>query len=47
LIKVATERTDSSGRELTEYFERDFANYKEPTFILVRKETRLPDGGIQ
>src|SRR6476620_627309 len=30
LIKVATERADSSGRELTEYFERDFANYKEP-----------------
>jgi hypothetical protein len=47
LIKVAAERIDSSGRELTEYFERDFDNYKEPTFILVRKETPLPDGGTQ
>jgi len=47
LIKVAADRIDSSGRELTEYFERDFENYKEPTFILVRKETRLPDGGTQ
>jgi hypothetical protein len=26
LIKVAVERTDPSGRELTEYFENDFEN---------------------
>jgi len=47
LIKVAAERIDSSGRELTEYFERDFNNYKEPTFMLTRKEAPLPDGGTQ
>lgn len=47
LIKVAVDRTGPSGRELTEFFERDFDNYKEPTFILVRKEMPLPDGGTQ
>jgi hypothetical protein len=44
LIKVAVERTDSSGRELTEYF-GDF--FHDPLFILTRKETRFPDGGVQ
>jgi ATP-dependent helicase YprA (DUF1998 family) len=47
LIKVAAERIGSSGRELTEYFERDFNNYKEATFILTRKEAPLPDGGTK
>src|SRR4030095_9552986 len=47
LIKAAVDRTGPSGRELTEFFERDFDNYKEPTFILVRKEMPLPDGGTQ
>jgi hypothetical protein len=44
LIKVALERTDSSGRVLTEYsgdfFHRDM-------FMLTRKELRLPDGETQ
>jgi hypothetical protein len=51
-IKVAIERIDSSGRELTEYFARDlddpFAGFNyEGTFLLNRKETKLPDGGTQ
>jgi len=51
-IKVAVERIDSSGRELTEYFARDlsdpFAGFDyEGTFLLNRKETKLPDGGTQ
>src|SRR5258707_553099 len=48
LIKVAVERTDpSGGRELTEYFENNFENNEEPMFMLIRKETQLPDGGTQ
>jgi hypothetical protein len=47
LIKVAVERTDSSGRELTEYFTRDVDLSAEPMFVLTRKETPLPDGGTQ
>jgi hypothetical protein len=46
LIKVAVERTGSSGRELTDYVARHFFG-DEPMFILVRKETPLPDGGTQ
>jgi hypothetical protein len=46
LIKVAVERTDPSGRELTEYF-GDFEDYNPDRFVLVRKETALPDGGTQ
>ena len=46
LIKVAVERTGSSGRELTDYVARHFFD-NEPMFILVRKETPLPDGGTQ
>jgi len=51
-IKVAIERIDSSGRELAEYFARDltdpFAGFNyEGTFLLNRKETKLPDGGTQ
>ena len=44
LIKVAVERTDSSGRDLTEYC-GDFL-FRE-MFMLTRKELRLPDGGSQ
>jgi hypothetical protein len=47
LIKVAVERTDASGRELTEYFAPDFENAFDGMFMLVRKETPLPDGGTQ
>ena len=47
LIKVAVERTDSSGREVTEYFTRDVDLSAEPMFVLTRKETPLPDGGAQ
>jgi hypothetical protein len=51
-IKVATERIDSTGRELTEYFARDLSDpfggfIYEGTFLLNRKETKLPDGGTQ
>ena len=46
LIKVAVERTGSSGRELTDYVAPHFFG-DEPMFILVRKETPLPDGGTQ
>ena len=44
LIKVAVERTDPSGRELTEY-SGDF--FHREMFMLTRKEVRLPDGGTQ
>jgi hypothetical protein len=47
LIKVAVERTDASGRELTEYFTRDLDLDSEPMFVLTRRETPLPDGGTQ
>ncbi|MGC1321030.1 MAG: hypothetical protein WA849_02505 [Candidatus Udaeobacter sp.] len=47
LIKVAVERTDSSGRELTEYFALDFDNDYDGMFMLTRKEKPAPDGGVQ
>jgi hypothetical protein len=47
LIKVAVERTDSSGRELTEYFTSEVNLSAEPMFVLSRKETPLSDGGTQ
>ena len=46
LIKVATERTPSGVRELTEYFMTKFDTYH-PMFILTRKETTQPTGTIQ
>jgi hypothetical protein len=46
LIKVSVERTGPSGRELTEFF-GDFEDYNPSNFVLVRKETPLPDGGTQ
>jgi type II secretory pathway pseudopilin PulG len=47
LIKAAVERTDSSGRELTEYFALDFDNDYDGMFMLTRKEKPAPDGGVQ
>jgi hypothetical protein len=44
LIKVAIERTDPSGRELTEW-SGDF--FHREIFMLTRKELHLPDGGTQ
>ena len=41
LIRVSIERTDPSGRELTEYC-GDF--FHREMFMLTRKELRLPDG---
>ena len=46
-IKVAIERVDSSGRELTEYFADDLTDPYEGMFLLTRKETLLPDGGTK
>jgi hypothetical protein len=44
LIKVAIDRTEPSGRELTEY-SGDF--FHREMFMLTRKESRLADGGTQ
>ena len=46
-IKVATERKDASGSELTEYVALDFNNIYSGVFVLTRKETPQPDGGTQ
>src|SRR5437867_4343463 len=49
LIKVAVERNDASGRELTEYIPHDLDSDFgwRGLFVLTRKETPLPDGGTQ
>ena len=49
LIKVSVERTDASGRELTEYIPHDLDSDFgwRGLFVLTRKETPLPDGGTQ
>jgi hypothetical protein len=49
LIKAAVERNDASGRELTEYIPHDLGSDFgwRGLFMLMRKETPLPDGGIQ
>src|SRR6266540_5220070 len=49
LIKVAVERNDASGRELTEYIPHDLDSDFgwRGLFMLTRKETPLPDGGMQ
>ena len=49
LIKAAVERTDASGRELTEYIPHDLGSDFgwRGLFLLTRKETPLPDGGTQ
>ena len=47
LIKVVTERSDASGRELREYFAHDFDNAYNGMFLLTRKESPLLDGGVR
>ncbi len=47
LIKLAMESHDGDVRELTEYFALDFDNDYDGMFMLVRKETPAPDGGVQ
>ena len=49
LVKVAVERNDASGRELTEYIPHDLDSDFgwRGLFMLTRKETPLPDGGTQ
>src|SRR6266511_3421321 len=47
LIKLAVESHDGEVRELTEYFALDFDNDYDGMFMLVRKETPAPDGGVQ
>jgi hypothetical protein len=47
LIKLAVERRNGAERELTEYFALDFDNDYDGMFMLVRKETPAPDGGVQ
>src|SRR6266576_269588 len=48
-IKVSVERTDASGRELTEYIPHDLDSDFgwRGLFVLTRKEMPLPDGGTQ
>ena len=47
LIKVSTEHSNGSARELTEYIALDFENDYDGMFVLVRKETPSPDGGTR
>jgi hypothetical protein len=47
LIKLAVESRDGAQRELTEYFALDFENDYDGMFMLVRKETPAPDGGMR
>jgi hypothetical protein len=47
LIKLVVESRDGAKRELTEYFALDFENDYDGMFMLVRKETPAPDGGVQ
>src|SRR5436190_8372954 len=47
LIKLTVERRNGDERELTEYFALDFENDYDGMFMLVRKETPAPDGGVQ
>ncbi len=49
LIKAAVERNDASGRELTEYIPHDLGSDFgwRGLFLLTRKETPLPHGGMQ
>jgi len=49
LIKAAVERNDASGRELTEYIPHDLDSDFgwRGLFLLTRKETPAPDGGMQ
>jgi hypothetical protein len=47
LIKLAVESRNGAQRELTEYFALDFENDYDGMFMLTRKETPAPDGGVK
>lgn len=47
LIKLAVESRNGAQHELTEYFALDFENDYDGMFMLMRKETPAPDGGVQ
>lgn len=47
LIKVRVESHKGTERQLTEYFALDFDSDYDGTFLVVRKETPSPDGGMQ
>jgi hypothetical protein len=47
LIKLTVERRNGAQRELTEYFALDFENDYDGMFMLKRKETPAPDGGVK
>ena len=47
LIKLAVESRNGAQRELTQYFALDFENDYDGMFMLKRKETPAPDGGVQ
>jgi hypothetical protein len=47
LIKLAVESRNGARHELTEYFALDFENDYDGMFMVVRKETPAPDGGVQ
>lgn len=46
LIKLAVENRNGAQRVLTEYFALDFENDYDGMFMLIRKETPAPDGGV-
>jgi hypothetical protein len=47
LIKLKVESHNGAEHQLTEYFALDFENDYDGMFMLVRKETPTPDGGVQ
>jgi hypothetical protein len=47
LIKLTVESHKGKERQLTEYFALDFENDYDGMFMLVRKESPAPDGGVQ
>ena len=47
LIKLKVESHNGAEHQLTEYFALDFENDYDGMFMLVRKETPAPDGGVQ
>ena len=47
LIKLRVESHNGATHELTEYFALDFESDYDGMFMLVRKETPAPDGGVQ
>jgi hypothetical protein len=47
LIKLKVESHNGAERQLTEYFALDFENDYNGMFMVMRKETPAPDGGVQ